>query len=487
MNSDNFTTAKNFFDEGLRLYQEESYGAAEIFFLKSLSLLPNRLSTIRNLISIYIKTYQLNKLEEILIKYESLSGNNEILFGLAFQFHFKKDYSKSINICEQLIKIDEFKYSIQDLLASNYKKKKFFLEAFKIYKKKLSKKKDFLVYYNLGCLFSDLGKTNTAYYYFNKSKLLKNNDNSNLWNLSLCSLRLKNFQYGFALYEYRWKKKAEPLKRKFAEIKSPNNFLEIKDKKILIWDEQGLGDTLQFSRFVVDLLKYSKNITFVVNSKLSKILSNLHKNINVCNYENLKLNNFDYQIPLCSLPNFLNVRTINDIKYYKLDVQSNSKIRFKDNDKINIGLAWSGNPNYSLDEYRSIAFKNFREIFNINNINFFKLSQNIRNEELIEYNSISNLYDFGDKSLYDISQILKDFDLVISSDTSIIHLAGILNINSILLLNYNSDWRWFNDESNTIWYPSVKIIKQEKLDSWEYVFKKLIKELKNLKDKKKEQ
>ena len=439
------------------------------------------MSTIYNLISIYVITNQKKKLQELLEKYKHLSNEKEILYGLAFNFHFNDKFSESIKICQELIQYKELKYSIQDLLASNYKHKKLFLDSLKIYQKKLREKKNYLIYYNIGCLFFDLGMIHKAYYYFNKSKELKDIDNSNLWNLSLCALTLEKFKYGFSLYEYRWNKKINPLIKKFPEIKSPNNLTEIIDKKILISDEQGLGDTLQFSRFVIDLLKYSKNITFVVNSKLSKILSNLNININVINYDNLELDNFDYQISLCSLPKFLNITTTEDINYYKLHINIKKKIKFKKNNKLNIGLAWSGNQNYYLDEYRSIPFKNFKDLLNIDNVNFYKLSQNIRNEEFIEYNSIPNLFDLGEKSLYEISQILEDLDLVISSDTSIIHLAGILNINSILLLNYNSDWRWFRDVKNTIWYPSVRIIKQVKFNSWEYVFNELIEKIQILK------
>ena len=83
---------------------------------------------------------------------------------------------------------------------------------------------------------------------------------------------------------------------------------------------------------------------------------------------------------------------------------------------------------------------------------------------------------------------MNSLDLVISSDTSIIHLAGILNINSVLLLNYNSDWRWFDDSKSTIWYPSVKILKQNKFDDWTNVFVELQQILKNYtSDKKKGQ
>ena len=92
-----------------------------------------------------------------------------------------------------------------------------------------------------------------------------------------------------------------------------------------------------------------------------------------------------------------------------------------------------------------------------------------------------NLYDFGGKSLLEISQILNQFDLVVSTDTSIIHLAGILNIKSFLLLNYNSDWRWFLDTKKTIWYPSVTIIKQKKINCWDNVLSEFEQILKNTK------
>ena len=95
--------------------------------------------------------------------------------------------------------------------------------------------------------------------------------------------------------------------------------------------------------------------------------------------------------------------------------------------------------------------------------------------------------DLGHNSIHEISKIISQLDLVISSDTSIIHLAGILNVKSILLLNFNSDWRWFNDTKKTIWYPSVDIIKQKKFDSWENVFKELETKLKELIHKKKGQ
>ena len=480
MNSVNdFEKAKNFFQQGLNNLQDENYEDAETKLLECLKLVPNRISTLQNLIAVYIATEQKKKLKEIINSHNHLINENVIQYGLAFDQHFNQNYSKSIEICKKLINLDYFKDSISDLLASNFKKQKLFLQTLKMYKKKLNKKKDYLIYYNIGTFFFDLGRTNKAIYYFKKSEDLKKIDNSNLWNLSLCYLTLGNLEKGFELYEYRWLKKSNKQIKKFENIKTPLSTDEIINRNILISDEQGLGDTIQFSRFVIELLKFTKKITFVVNSKLVKLLSNLNKNIVVIEYKDLKTNNFDYHLSLCSLPLFLKIKDINDINYYPLNLSNKNKISFEKND-INIGLSWSGNPNFHLDEYRSISFENFKEILNIKKINFFKLSQNVRNKDFLDYHSFSNLFDFGDKSLFEISNIMKKLDLVISSDTSIIHLAGILNIKSILLLNYNSDWRWFEDKKKTIWYPSVEIIKQKTFNSWDNVFCELKKRIENL-------
>ena len=472
--------AKSLFEDGIKLLQSENYFEAEKKFSKSLDLSPGRLSIIHNLISIYINTNQKSKLEKILNRFENLSNEKEILYGKAFLSYFNNDFLNSIKVCKKIINYDQFKEAIEDLLASNYKKQKDFLGSLKIYKKKLKVKKNHLVFYNIGLLFSELGRTRIAHYYFNKCREIKNNDYTNLHSLALCKLKLKDFENGFLLYENRWKKK-DSLETKFQKIKSPKSLFEIKDKKILIWDEQGLGDTLQFSRFVVDLLKLTDQITFVVNSKLSQILSGLNKNILVTSYEDLNLKNFDYQIPLCSLPKYLNIKSSKDINFFILkNINKLQDQIFLDDKRFNIGIAWSGNKEYFLDSYRSIPLKHFENIFKLKNINFYKLSKDRRDEDKNKYDKFSNIIDLGNKSLLEVAEYIKNLDLVISSDTSIIHLAGILNKKSILLLNYNSDWRWFDDNNKTIWYPSVDIIKQEKFDSWSEVFVKLENKIKSL-------
>ena len=146
MNSESLNQAKSRFMEGIKFFNEKNYELAEKNFLKSLDLAPQRLSVISNLIKIYIVTKQIEKLDEILIKYKNLNKDKEILFGKAYNFFFKENFDQSIKICNQIINNKDLKYSIQDLLASNFKKKANFLKALKIYKNKLiSKSGNFLL------------------------------------------------------------------------------------------------------------------------------------------------------------------------------------------------------------------------------------------------------------------------------------------------------------------------------------------------------
>ena len=182
---------------------------------------------------------------------------------------------------------------------------------------------------------------------------------------------------------------------------------------------------------------------------------------------------------LGSIPKLLEFKKFEEVPYYQLNIKENlsKQVLNLSKNKLNIGLGWQGNPNYSDDEYRSIPFNKFKGIINSEKFKFFKLQKDLKTEESEEFYSYTNIEDLGKKDFYDLSICLKELDIIASSDTSIIHLCGILNIKAYLLLNYNSDWRWFFDKDKTIWYPSIQIIKQKKINDWSYVFEKLDTEL----------
>ena len=167
MNSDIFKKAKKHFENGLKFFQEKLYDLSEKEFLLSLKLIPNRLSTIDNLIKIYIKTENKKKLDEILNNSLQYKEENIILAGQAYKNFLYEDFEASVNYCNKLLKNRYLVYDFSDLKASNLKQQKKFLEAIKIYKKLLFfEEKKFFTFCQIGRLFYELVKIKQAKYYF---------------------------------------------------------------------------------------------------------------------------------------------------------------------------------------------------------------------------------------------------------------------------------------------------------------------------------
>jgi len=202
----NFDIGKKKFEVGLSFLLDQKYREAEIEFIESLKYVPDRISTIKNLILIYVKTEDTKKISELLKKYKHLETTAELIFAKAYSKFFERKYDDAIKLCDLKIYKSEndLEFEILGLLAICYKEKKFFLKSLKIYKKSLLRfKKNFITYSKIGNLFFELGRLKKAKIYFHKCYSLKPTDKVNLWNLSLCLLNEKKIKEGFRLYENR--------------------------------------------------------------------------------------------------------------------------------------------------------------------------------------------------------------------------------------------------------------------------------------------
>jgi len=469
----NHEKAKEYFYKGIEYFQKEKFNEAKESFLNSLKSSPDRLSVIENLIATYVKTEDLNGTIKLINDCKHLESHKEIQFGIAYLEHLKKNFKLSNKICEKLLTIkDNNEEKILTLLSANYYSQKNFIGAFKVYKKLLNIKKDFYAYFGLGQVLYSCGKVKKANYYLEKSIEFKNNHSETLWNLSLCNLTLSKLERGFELYEYRWKTKDNKQARKYEVIPDIKNIKNITDKKILIWDEQGIGDTLNFSRFALKLVSYSKYIDFVVKDKLTAFLKYLSPSINIISEKDVDPIKYDYQISLLSIPYLLKIKSIEDLKGPKINFPFTDSENEMDSKKFNIGVCNSGNPDFYYDEFRSLPLSSFQEILSLKNTNFYKLSKGLNLKDKITYHS-NNFLDLGEKNFYELSHVLPKLDFIFSTDTSIIHLCGVLGIKATLLLNYNADWRWFFDDKTTVWYPSIEILRCKRINEWKPVLEQL--------------
>ena len=479
---------KRLISKGAIEFKNNNYEKALKIFLDSLKKYPNEVLPYTYLIPTLINQ---NKLLEAL-KYADrviyLDKNSDIGFTYKGIVFFKKsEFNKALKYFEEGLKINPNNF--HNLLNSGiiHHKQKNNGVAIEYLKKSISiNDKNFVAYQNLASIYEDESRFEEAIENFQKAISLNPKDYDSIHGLSLIQLSKLDFKNGWQNYESRFRKSNHQIQMKYNSIKRLDTLENIEGKNVLIWHEQGLGDTIQFSRYVQKLSYLNVKITFEVQSALSSFLK---KQYNFVIKENIKHLNFDYQCPLLSLPNLFvdeksKVLEINN--YFKPDKDKVKKWKNHlklSNDKINLGIAISGNPNNLKEQRRKIGLK---ELLIINEYcKIYIIQKELDKEDKNTLKNNKDLVYLGENDEWinfdDTSAIVENMDIILSIDTSLIHLAGSMNKKSFLLLSKPADWRWTEDNYTTPnWYDNVKILRQKKAGSWLSVLKEVKEEVKRI-------
>jgi tetratricopeptide (TPR) repeat protein len=278
-----------------------------------------------------------------------------------------------------------------------------------------------------------------------------NNNHIILYNKCFPYLAQKKYKIGLELYEYRLYNNYCDQTKMNARVEIPNiDYWDgIKEcKRLLVVYEQGIGDNIMYYRFIIELSNKYPDMTIDYFCKdIVSHLFNIYNNINII--DNVELSLYDYKLYIMSLPKILNIETIkpNSINYINVN---EDKLNYWNNiinslsNKYKVGIVCNGLLSSFIDKNIPIEY-------------FNKLKE--LNVELISLDKDNNSLNIDiDKPFEDTICILRNIDLLITIDTAIVHIAGVLNINTWLLLGYGSDWRWFND-NNCYWYNSVNILR----------------------------
>ena len=265
----------------------------------------------------------------------------------------------------------------------------------------------------------------------------------------------------------------------------------LKKKIILIHNEQGIGDDIQFSRYIYCLRSYQpKKIILFCRPALESLFlnSDIYDEV-ITEKDKTKLNNlkFDYYSQLMSLPNIMQVNeydiNTNFIPYLKTSKKEYNQIQNHEK-HLKVGFCWKGNPEFDRDYARSMSsVAELELIFNIDNIEFFNLQPDKSSKCESYIHKKTNLFDCAPfiNDYQDTVNILSKLDLIITTDTSIVHAAGALGKNCWLLLsNFHSDWRWGLDNDESIWYPTIRIFRQKEYFNWDGPLGEVRKELERL-------
>ena len=428
----------------------------------------NKKQAFNNIGCMYLKINKPKIAKEFFLKGISFGEDKIIINNLFNSYILLRDLDNSDLFFKKAEKIDE------NFLDFKYNKARYLIlknqinEAIEI----LENNKDvgkFLI--TLLILYSNLNKKDIRDKLFTKYKDKIYNDHEFYNYLALKLLYDGNFDDGWKYYEYRNSKTVDL----FRNIKEWNGE-KINTKKIVVFNEQGLGDSIQFSKYIIPLTKIAQHVTFVVQNSVKDLFNGQIKNLSIENLASCNNKQFDYKIAIGSLLKFFFKEKFEEHENL-IQTNRNNDLKWKDkitNDKLNVGLVWSGGFNGVNEPYRSIPLKNLSKICSLD-ANFYCLQNEIWDRDEDDFKSL-NLIDFSKHKLNEIASIIKSLDLVITCDTSILHLSASLNKETWAMLSLNPDWRWgkFNSINP---YSSLKFFNQSKFNDWTDVKDSIFSEL----------
>jgi tetratricopeptide (TPR) repeat protein len=356
------------------------------------------------------------------------------------------------------------------------------------------------------------------------------------YNLALTQLRLGDFVHGWPNYEARWHfRDVHPHPRRFPQPRWQGESLP-PGSTLLIYSEQGLGDTIQFARYLPFVLSRSPNtlILFEVQPQLTRLITpstarwmetcpperSDGAGATICHPERCEgpaspgcvrlhphgqpLPPFTHHIPLLSLPALFET-TIDtvpaDIPYLHPDPDLISQrasqlgaphptpqagercgIECKPDHRLTVGLNWAGNPHYRADHERSTTLQTFLPLLELSGIRWISLQHGPAADQINQIPESLRPLDLSsqDKDLADTAALIHHLDLVLTTDTAIAHLAGALGKPLWLLLPWQSDWRWMQDTPTAPWYPTARLFRQSTAGNWPELIQRVGQELQRL-------
>ena len=325
------------------------------------------------------------------------------------------------------------------------------------------------VYNNLGSLFGDFAELDKAEDCYRRAIQLRSGYSEALANLGMTLLGAGKFEEGWRTYDAHRK-----IERR-DDLTGPQwSGDDLAGRTLLIYAEQGFGDVLQFSRFV-PLAAGRGRIVLEVSRPLLSLLAQM-PGIDQIVARGDALPHYDVRCALMSLPRWLGItfeRLRGDAPYLAADRNRVAKwrARVETLPGLRVGLSWAGNPALKNDRRRSISLDRLAALGEVHGISFVSLQKGEASSQtslpppaMVVHDWTAELADFSDTAA-----LISALDLVITVDTSIVHLTGALGRPVWLLNRFNSCWRWLFDQTRSPWYTTLRQFKQPALGDWDAV------------------
>jgi Tfp pilus assembly protein PilF/glycosyltransferase involved in cell wall biosynthesis len=330
-------------------------------------------------------------------------------------------------------------------------------------------------HYNLAVMLGDFDNQDEAIVGFERATELKPDYADAHFGVALARLLQGDLERGFAEYEWRWRCPAFAGSRPtFSQPEWDGSPLA--GRTLLVYAEQGLGDTLQFARYLPLVAADGGRVVLEAQRELVPLLRSLTGGVHVVT-RGEALPPFDVHAPLLSLPRLL-CTTLDTIPAAVPYLQPDAERVAAWNDELaqsgagrnglRVGLVWAGNPDHKGDRRRSLplaALAPLRQVPGIQLLGLQKGPAAVQAEAPPAGLEMTNLgpllADFSDTAA-----VVEQLDLVITVDTAVAHLAGALGRPTWVLLPFAPDWRWLRERADCPWYPTARLFRQPKFGDW---------------------
>ncbi len=334
-------------------------------------------------------------------------------------------------------------------------------------------------YHNLGIALSDLGDHDRALASFDRALEIKPTSSLFHWSRALALLLGGDFAQGWEEYEWRWRcAELKPSRPLFAEPEWDGS--DPSGKTILLYAEQGLGDSIQFVRYASEVAARGARVVVGCHALLRSLLTKV-EGVSDTWADGEPRPPIDAQLPLLSLPRVLGTRLdtiparISYLRAEPLRVQHWKERLATTSGRRKVGLVWAGNRQHQNDRNRSTTLASFGRLAEATDTTFVSLQKGEPAVEAARPPAGMTLLDWGAElnDFSDTAALLEALDLVITVDTSVAHLAGALGRPVWTLLPFSPDWRWLLNRDDSPWYPTMRLFRQPGVGDWPTVMSRV--------------
>jgi tetratricopeptide (TPR) repeat protein len=356
-------------------------------------------------------------------------------------------------------------------------------EAVACYRRALAIKSDFAQAHNdLGVALVEGNRLEEAVPCYRRALELKPEFADAHYNLAIALLLAGQWAEGWTEFEWRWKCGVLEHPAVGQPLWTGDS---LAGRTILLHCEQGFGDTLQYIRYAQLVKQQGGRVIVSCPLPLTRLLARCAAVDRVlAPGERLANADYDVHAPLLSLPRIFGttLETVPARVPYLSpdpDLAEQWKHELGENSGLKIGIAWQGNPNFKKDRARSIPLLQFAGIARTPGVRVYSLQMGVGREQLARLGSQTTIIDLGDRlgDFHNTAAIVRNLDLVISSDSAPVHLAGALAVPVWVPIAFAPYWTWMLDREDNPWYPTMRLFRQRRPGDWSDVFARLSAEL----------